>query len=112
MEPIVLDKFGTKLFVNDDSGIADNSLLHFYQISGEAIGFHTCGADFLMYAHSETHNVMVCENCHFGMIIPNSIDTYGQLRQWCLEEIERQKKIEVAISALCFRLDEEKRKKF
>jgi hypothetical protein len=46
------------------------------------------------------------------MIIPNSIDTYGQLRQWCLEEIERQKKIEVAISALCFRLDEEKRKKF
>jgi hypothetical protein len=56
MEPIVLDKFGTKLFVNDDSGIADNSLLHFYQISGEAIGFHTCGADFLMYAHSETHN--------------------------------------------------------
>lgn len=82
VEPIVLDEFGTKLFINIDWGLTDESSLPYYQECGNTAGCHTCGGDFVIYGHSETHNAIVCEKCAFRLVIPKEVKTYGQLRDW------------------------------
>jgi hypothetical protein len=100
MEPIMLTEFGETL--REPSSIRFTEDVKFPKCIYSYIGVHDICRGFLYVRPvSKTHNVIFCGNCVLRVLIPNEVDTYGKLWQWCAEEIRRQddKRIRLAIKA-------------
>lgn len=74
---IVLSASGEALRPYPDSDMADGKPL------GMCIAVHyICNGFVDLKEVSPTHNAIVCRSCHWRVVIPNSIETFGELRQW------------------------------
>jgi len=85
MEPILLTSFGERLLKYPGSQDTDESKL------SPCIGIHEiCSSWVDVRQISDTHNAICCRCCNLRIVIPNTIETFGQLRCWLKEEIEAE----------------------
>jgi len=95
IKPIVLSKFGDTLENNSD--IAESydlpAPLTQAPIRGSFkgyVGIHSCVKGnncVVLMSLSPTHNVLVCNACHWRVPIPKAVKTYADLRRFFKEEI-------------------------
>lgn len=75
MKRIVLTEFREMLEEYPNSPADDNTKME------ACIGVHViCGGFVDLKPVSDTHSAIICRNCHLRLVIPNSIQTYGDLR--------------------------------
>ena len=75
IRPITLTSFGEEMTGYPGSNESEDSKL------GVCIGVHEICEGFLdIKKISTTHNAIVCRSCHLRIVIPASLQTYGDLR--------------------------------
>lgn len=84
MEPIKLTKFNEYLREYPGSSSGDTDKDDTAKLSC-CIGVHeTCDGWMDINSISKTHKAIRCRNCSLRVVIPISIETYAQLREWSL----------------------------
>ncbi len=88
MSPIVVNEFGETLVDYPQTTVNDNERL------STCFALHeTCNGFVDLKRISKTHNCILCRACSLRIVIPQEIDTYGKLRQWCAQFIERRRRL-------------------
>lgn len=97
-EPITLNSFGVKLYycsrtkMNESSNFFSICLFPWKAVVGEIITANGVYYDAIVVNITETHKAICCEGLGVLFYFPTEIQTIGQLRNWCKEQGERQKK--------------------
>ena len=76
-DTIVLTTFGEALRPYPNSDMKNERVL------GTCIACHfMCNGFVDIKEVSPTHNALVCRSCHLRVVVPNTVKTFGDLRQW------------------------------
>jgi len=84
INPIVLTSFGETITGYPGSEETDDS-----KLGGccSCIGVHDVCEGFVDIKEiSTTHKAIICRECHLRVVVPASIQTYGQLREYLVRK--------------------------
>jgi hypothetical protein len=63
---------------------------------GNCMGVHhVCGGFVDLKEVSKTNNAMICRSCGLRVVLPNTVETYGELREWTEKNIFSKAVLEV-----------------
>ena len=85
IRPIILTSFGETLLGyqgNDEGG--DERKLNYYSLVHDV-----CGGFIDIRKISTTHNAIICRLCYLRVVIPASLETYGELRAYLVETVKK-----------------------
>ena len=102
IEPILLTSSGNTLVtkfgltgwsddITDDCRLSDASYVGIHEICDGFIDVRCCNKD---------HRALYCRSCGLRIEVPNHIDTYGKLRQWCAKQIAQRREFASKIESI------------
>jgi len=99
MKPIKLNNYGETLkgrrWCSGEDEFTDSDKMH---RTPYRLGYHDlCKGGIIIQNVSKTHRVITCGGCGFRMYLPVSVQTFGDLREYCKtnvknEEVKEDKK--------------------
>jgi hypothetical protein len=111
-EPIILNEYGDTLVDLPNSATGEGNAIYNHKsgrVKESKIGIHDrCGGDIRCVPSSASHNALLCWKCCLRIGgIPVEVYRLAQLRQWCAQKIENEKRMRgyLAFASRHFRED-------
>jgi len=84
-DPIPVTTYGESITSSSKDGLETWTLLETVNCG---IQHEFCGGFLLLHQVTEHHNALVCSNCGLRVVIPDCVETWGDLRQYMADTLK------------------------